>query len=189
MFLQIYEGVYSMAKAKLTEEQKQAKKDAVKALVKAFQDKPITEWTAMIEAQKGDEEKYNRFRACAKKALTYDNMMDYIDAKEPTAEARKAFLDGCWGTVYETEEYTTIGTRGENKGKPITKTRIVYLDADKKMPKPKMENGEPVKVKGIVYAVDYFTRKYFPTLLCNLSEGHEKKPKIDKVTKWANQQN
>jgi hypothetical protein len=130
--------------AKKTAEQIQAKKDENARLVDTFKEMPIDEWAAYIKKNAPTGAKNRKYRVCAKKALSLENMKAYIDGHAKNLEKEKEdFKKNTWGILYEKDE----------KNKPIKDKPL--LD----------KNGKPQTKQSIVYAVDYFTKKYLDGLL------------------------
>jgi len=161
--------------AKITEEQKQAKKNETARIIKAFKEMPIEQWEEYINtnAPESNEEKNRKYRVCAKKALTVENMAAYIMAHDGTQKAKKAFKNATYGVQYQKK--TVMTKNGKSK------KDFVLDDNGNKIPVLD-ENGNEVKEQSIVYAVDYFTNKYLDGLL--VIEEAKKKNAFDAIANW-----
>lgn len=161
--------------AKMTEEQKQAKKMETARIIKAFKEMPIEQWEEYIDtnAPASNEAKNRQYRVCAKKALTVDNMVAYIKKFDNTAKAKKAFKEGSYGVQYQKK--TVMTKNGKSKKDFVlddNRNKIPVLD----------EDGNEVKEQSIVYAVDYFTTHYLDGLL--VIEEKAKKNAFDAIKNW-----
>ena len=135
--------------AKKTPEQIQAKKEETARLVEIFKEMPIDKWAAYIKKNAPKGKQNRQYRVCAKKALSIGNMKEYIKAHDNTNEAKKAFENSTWGI-----QYKKINKTASSKAK-----EYVLDEKGEKVPLLD-DSGEPLKKQSVVYAVDYFTKKY-----------------------------
>ena len=156
--------------AKKTQEQILAERAEKTKLVETFQSMPIEKWSAYIKknAPKGKENR--RYRVCAKKALTIENMVKYISTYNNTEEAKHEFKEASYGVQYE--KIAVEGKKGKEFKKDENGNYIPILD----------KNGEPVKKQSVVYAVDYFVNHYLDGLL--VIEETKQSKAFDLIKDW-----
>lgn len=159
--------------ARKTEAEKQAKREEQKRIVGIFKEMPIEKWADYISSTAENEKQSRFYRACAKKALSLENMMEYISTKDNTKASKKKFAESTWGIQYKKHDEPTkngkvkkVFDKGPD-GKPV-----VLLD----------DKGEPVKKQSLVYAVDYFCATYLDGLL--QFEEEASTPAFDALKDW-----
>ena len=152
-----------------------AKKAETIELVKVFQRMPIDKWQEYIDtnAPAADKEKNRHYRFCAKRALSIDNMADYIEAHDNKKASKKAFSQNSWTYQYEKVDVPTKNgkTKKEYK-KDENGNNIPVLD----------ENGEPIKQRSVFNAVSYFAKTYLNGLLDIQEE--KKSLAFDRLNGW-----
>lgn len=153
----------------MAKREKSPKQVANEALTNTFKGMPIDKWSDYISANANGEEQVRTYKVCAKKALSIDNMMEYIASHDNKASSKKAFAQATYGVQYQ----KTTNANGK---------KVFVLDADGNKVPMLDANGNPVKKQSLVYAVAYFTEHYLDGLL--IIDKKPTKKAFDALEAW-----
>lgn len=149
----------SNEKSKMTKEQKEEIK-------KFFDDNPVDKWMEYIN-NNSTTENLNIYKSEARKALTIQKMMEYIETYHNTKEDKKKFKDAA---------IKPIEKKDENKQPLTDKNGNIVYETN--------EDGTPKMRKSVMTASKHFLEEYKSEIDLSIEKAPKKPSIFDKLKDW-----